>query len=105
MIDRKRSRTYSTLNQWARWYVRVVLAYTMIGFGTIKVIPVQMFPPSLGTLIQPFGDLGPGPLLWNFMGASSGYEIFCGLTETLGGVLLLVPGAACWEHWSLLEPW
>src|SRR5205823_5447689 len=41
VLDRRR-REYSRLNQWLRWYVRVVLAYTMIGFGSIKIIPVQV---------------------------------------------------------------
>jgi len=93
VIDRKRI-AHPKLNQWIRFYVRVVLAFTMIGFGVFKIIPMQMPPPGLTTMMRPFGDLGPWPnsLLWNFMGASAGYVILCGLVETLGGVLLLIPG-------------
>jgi hypothetical protein len=91
VLDRQRT-SYSRLHQWTRWYVRVVLAFTMIGYGTIKVIPIQMPPPSLITLMQPYGDLTPGRHLWTFMGIFPKYEIFCGLMETLAGVLLLIPG-------------
>src|ERR1700730_2643060 len=93
VIDRKRI-AHPKLNQWIRFCVRVVLAFTMIGFGVFKIIPMQMPPPGLTTMMRPFGDLGPWPnsLLWNFMGASAGYVILCGLVETLGGVLLLIPG-------------
>ena len=31
-------------------------------------------------------------LLWTFIGASKGYEAFCGASEMLGGILLFVPG-------------
>jgi hypothetical protein len=30
--------------------------------------------------------------MWTFMGIFPSYEVFCGLVETLGGVLLLIPG-------------
>jgi hypothetical protein len=90
MIDRNRL-SYSRLNQWIRLYVRLVLAAAMLSYGGGKVIPQQMPPPSLSTLIQPVGDLTPYRLLWAFMGASPGYEIFCGAVEMLGGVLLLIP--------------
>jgi hypothetical protein len=39
--------------------------------------------------MQPFGDASPMGLLWTFMGASAPYTIFAGLSEWLGGVLLL----------------
>jgi hypothetical protein len=70
----------------------MMLAFAMLGYGLGKVIPQQMPPPSLSTLMQPFGDLAPYRLLWSFIGASAGYQIFCGLVEILGGVLLLIPG-------------
>jgi len=90
VIDRKRT-TYSKLNEWTRMYVRLVLAVAMFSYGCAKVIPTQMPPPSLSTLMQSFGDLTPYRLSWSFIGASAGYEIFCGLVEVLGGVLLLIP--------------
>jgi hypothetical protein len=84
--------TYSKLDQWLRVYVRVVLAFALLSYGGGKLIPTQMPPPSLSTLMQPFGDLTPYRLSWSFIGASTGYEIFCGAVEVLGGVLLLIPG-------------
>jgi hypothetical protein len=90
-IDSKRI-TYFKLDQWTRVFVRVILAYEMFSYGGIKVIPSQMPPPSLSTLLTPFGDIAPGRLLWNFMGSSTGYETFAGCVEVMGGILLLIPG-------------
>jgi hypothetical protein len=92
VIDRKRAAAYPKLDQWLRLSVRVVLAYAMFVYGGCKVIPSQMPPPSLSRLIQPFGEMTPYHLLWNFMGSSTGYEILCGLVEVSCGVLLLIPG-------------
>jgi uncharacterized membrane protein YphA (DoxX/SURF4 family) len=90
VIDHKRI-AYSKLDQWLRLYVRVVVASAMLLYGLVKVIPEQMPPPGLVTLMQPFGDLAPFRLLWSFIGASSLYESSCGAVEMLGGVLLLIP--------------
>ncbi len=92
-LDRKR-RTYTTLHQWIRFWVRIIVATTLIGFGALKIIPMQMLSPGLTTLMRPFGDLGPWPpsLLWNFMGSSTGYVIMCGIVEASAGILLLIPG-------------
>jgi uncharacterized membrane protein YphA (DoxX/SURF4 family) len=91
VLDRKRS-AYPMLQKWTHLYVRLVLAFTMFGYGLNKVIPNQMPPPSLSTLMTPFGDLTPYRLSWSFIGASPAYEIFAGVVETLGGILLLIPG-------------
>ncbi len=93
VIDRNRF-GYSNWDRWLRLWLRLVLAYTMLGFGMMKVIPVQMDPPTLTSMMVPIGDLGPWPysLLWTFMGASAGYQIFCGVVEVTGGILLLIPG-------------
>jgi uncharacterized membrane protein YphA (DoxX/SURF4 family) len=90
-LDRKRI-AYPKLNQWFLLYVRVVLAIAMLSYGANKIMPAQMPPPSLTTLMQPFGDLPPYRLMWNFIGSSPTYEIFAGSVETLGGILLLIPG-------------
>ena len=91
VMDRRR-RDYSTLDQWLRTYVRFVVACAMFVYGAGKVVPTQMLPPSLNTLLQPFGDLTPYRLSWTYIGASPGYEIFAGTVEVLGGILLLIPG-------------
>ena len=87
-LDRRRS-NYARLHQWLQTYVRYALCLTMLGYGVAKAIPNQFPSPSLDRLLQPFGDASPMGLLWTFMGASAAYTIFAGLSEMLGGLLLL----------------
>jgi hypothetical protein len=87
LCDRKR-RHYEQLHEGLRVFVRFSLALTMITYGAAKAIPVQMPAPSLDRLLEPFGNASPMGLLWTFMGASAGYQIFTGVAELLGGILL-----------------
>jgi len=87
IADRRRA-NYSRLHHWLRIYVRFALAAAMISYGAYKVIQSQFPAPGLGRLIQPFGDASPMGLLWTFMGASASYNLFTGIGEMLGGVLL-----------------
>ncbi|HTQ79627.1 MAG TPA: hypothetical protein VMM92_06500, partial [Thermoanaerobaculia bacterium] len=87
VLDRKRL-AYPRLQQWFRLYLRFALATAMLSYGAIKVIKSQFPNPSLGRLIQPFGDASPMGLLWTFMGASKAYTNFSGACEMLGGFLL-----------------
>jgi hypothetical protein len=89
LLDRKRQ-SYTRLYDWLRVYVRFALGVAMISYGSYKVIQSQFPPPSLDRLLQPFGDASPMGLLWTFMGASQSYNLFTGLGEMLGGVLLFV---------------
>ena len=89
-LDRRRL-SYERLHQWLRLYIRFSLASAMIGYGAVKVIPLQMPAPFLTRLIEPYGDSSPMGLLWTFIGASKGFEIFTGCAEMLGGVLLILP--------------
>src|SRR5262249_52887402 len=91
LLDRKRS-GYPRLHQWLRLAVRFSLGVAMIMYGTAKVIPLQMAPPSLARLVESYGDSSPMGLLWTFIGASTPYQIFTGCAELLGGLLLLMPG-------------
>jgi hypothetical protein len=91
LVDRQRPE-YAKLHQWIRLYVRLILACEMFRYGGDKLIPDQMPPPSLTTLLQSFGDLSTYRLLWSYMGASPGYQSFCGGVEMLGGLFLLIPG-------------
>ncbi len=72
-----------------RVLLRYFLAWVMLSYGFSKVFPTQF--PVLGPdrLLQPYGDSSPMGLLWTFMGASPGYQIFAGVAELLGGLLLL----------------
>lgn len=88
LLDRKR-RNYEQLHQWLRILIRFVLAAAMIGYGAYKAIKSQFPDPSLDRLLQPIGDASPMGLLWTFMGASTPYNVFAGLAEMLGGVLLV----------------
>lgn len=87
-LDRRRA-NYARLDDWLRVYVRFALALTMIGYGAVKVIPTQFPSPSLDRLLQPYGDSSPMGILWTFIGASMAYQIFSGLAEMLGGLLLV----------------
>lgn len=77
------------LRDWLRVWLRFVLGVTLIGYGCAKVIPSQMPEPGLDRLAQPFGTASPMGLLWTFLGASKGYEIFSGAAELLAGWLLV----------------
>jgi hypothetical protein len=87
IIDRKRQR-YDRLDTWLRAYVRFYLAAMMISYGAVKVIKAQFPTPGLGRMVEPIGDQSPMGLLWNFMGMSQSYNVFTGIGEILGGLLL-----------------
>ncbi len=87
LLDRKR-RNYARLYEWLRVYIRFVLAVTMIEYGAWKVFPSQFMAPAMDRLMQPFGDSTRMQLLWTFMGASVPYNVFTGLGELVGGLLL-----------------
>jgi hypothetical protein len=90
VLDRRRE-NYVTLHTWFRLFVRLAVAAQMFDYGMAKVIPTQMPFPSLITLVEPVGRIPLQGLLWTNIGASPAYEIFTGLAEVFGGVLLLVP--------------
>jgi len=88
LLDRKRA-NYVRLHEWLRVGVRFVLAFWMLEYGAVKVIPVQVSSPSLDRLLQPFGDASPEGMFWTFMGVSMAYTVFSGLAEMVGGLLLV----------------
>ena len=79
---------YKRLYEWLLRYIRYSLALALITYGMVKVIKAQFPSPSLETLIHPLGDTSPATLLWSFMGTSVEYNLFAGLGEAIGGVLL-----------------
>ncbi len=91
LLDRERT-NYARLHQWLRIGARLILGFSMLLYGAAKLIPAQMPAPQLAALLEPYGDSSPMRLLWTFIGASKGYEAFCGAAEMLGGILLFVPG-------------
>jgi uncharacterized membrane protein YphA (DoxX/SURF4 family) len=87
-LDRKRPH-YSRLNAYLRLYLRYYLAYMLLLYGIIKVFYLQMTPLSLFDLTKTYGSFSPMGVLWRFIGASKAYSIFAGLSEVIGGILLL----------------
>jgi hypothetical protein len=88
VLDRRRAE-YTTLHAWFRIWIRYVLAFTLFSYGFAKVFPLQFQPPPFQKLIEPWGDFSPMGAVWSFMGASTGYIIFSGCCEVLGGALLV----------------
>jgi hypothetical protein len=96
VLDRRRCE-YRALHQWLRVLVRVALAYALLGYGSIKLIPMQMAPLATmrpHVLLIPVGFLPKQQMLWGYMGAAPGYETITGAVEMLAGVMLLVPRLA-----------
>lgn len=91
IVDRRRER-YTTLDAWFRLFLRFALGSTMVSYGMVKAIPLQMPAPGLARLLEPYGHFSPMGVLWASIGASRSYEIFAGLAELAAGVLLFIPG-------------
>ena len=87
VVDRHRLH-YRTAFAWLTVFIRYTLAFILIMYGSIKVIQLQFPFPSLYRLTQDFGDASPMGLAWTFIGYSSGYNLFAGLGEVVGGILL-----------------
>ena len=87
LLDRRR-RAHARLHAGLRICLRYVIGVTLIGYGMAKVIQTQFPFPGSFRLEQRYGDSSPMGLLWTFMGFSYGYNLFCGLAETIGGTLL-----------------
>ena len=87
-LDRHR-REYNTLLAWFRFGLRLTLAVAMLNYGSWKIFPIQMPPPSLDVLNEPLGSTSPLTLLWTLLGMSPLYENICGGIEFLAALLLL----------------
>jgi hypothetical protein len=82
------------LRRWFRVFARFALGSTMITYGMMKAVPLQMPAPSLTRLLEPYGFFSPMGVLWASVGASRAYEIVIGVAELAGGVLLFAPQTA-----------
>jgi len=87
-LDRRRTR-YPRLVAAVRIGVRYYLALTLISYGLAKVFKSQMPDLRPGDLDTPLGDLTPMGLAWAFMGYSTPYSVFAGMSEVVAGCLLL----------------
>jgi hypothetical protein len=80
---------YPRLYFWFRLIIRLTLGYAMLVYGSAKLFPLQMSPPSLAVLNEPLGNTSPMTMLWTLIGLSPVYEMICGAAEIAAGVLIL----------------
>jgi hypothetical protein len=90
VLDRRRP-NYASLHKWNHLFLRFAVGATMVSYGMVKVIPLQMPYPSLQRLVEPFGHFSPMGVIWYSIGASPAYERFAGSMEMAGGILLFIP--------------
>ncbi len=89
-IDKGRAVNIQNLYYWLRVILRYRLALALLGFGVIKLIPVQLPGPSISDLHTPYGDLYPWKLYYLSTGvASAYYEQTLGAIEIFAALLLL----------------
>lgn len=86
--DRRRP-VYNTLFYWFLVVLRLFLAMMMLSYGFAKVYKTQFPEPSLIRLLQPLGSFSPMGLAWTYMGFSEAYNMYTGMLEVLGGLLLI----------------
>jgi len=85
----KNRKNYQTLLDWLITLVRYYVAFQLLLYGMAKLVGGQFGTLIPSQLIRTYGESSPMGLLWTFMAASKGYQIFTGAAEVLGGVLLL----------------
>ena len=88
VVDRKRT-SYNTLFYWFLVVLRLFLAMMLLSYGFAKVYKTQFPEPSLIRLLQPLGSFSPMGLAWTYMGFSEAYNMYTGMLEVLGGLLLI----------------
>ncbi|ABG57842.1 hypothetical protein [Cytophaga hutchinsonii] len=79
---------YEKLYYWLRVILRYRLAIGIIGYGFIKLFPLQIPYPSLSNLHTNYGDFFAWKIYFHTVGITQGYEIFLGAVEILAGILL-----------------
>ena len=86
-VKRKRNND-ARVAQWMIVYVRLTLAFILFNYGFAKIWQSQFPFLAPDRLTQPLGEMSPMGLLWTFMAYSKPYNVFAGLGEA-GGALLL----------------
>lgn len=71
-----------------RTVLRYYLASSLLSYGFVKIIKVQFPFPSPSSLALSYGESSPQGMLWRFMGYSKPYNVFTGMAEVLGALLL-----------------
>jgi hypothetical protein len=85
----RRALSYPRLFFWFRLTLRLTLGYAMLNYGSVKLFPLQMSPPSLAVLNEPLGNTSPMTMLWTLIGLNPIYEMICGAAEMAAGALIL----------------
>lgn len=84
----RRSTRHAALSTALRVYTRYYVGLFMLSYGLSKVFLAQFPVPESDRLLDSYGHSSPMGLLWTFMGASKPYQVFAGVAECLGGLLL-----------------
>ncbi len=87
LADRKRQH-YNQLYYWLTTIIRYYLAFTMFLFALYKFFKLQFPDLDYYTLTEQTGDMSPMHLAWAFFGYSYGYNVFMGIAECAGLLLL-----------------
>jgi len=87
VLERK-PKNYERINYWFLVTMRYYLGMILFQYGIVKIIQLQFPPTNFYRLLEPIGDASPMGLAWTFLGFSAGYNLFIGLGEAIGGVLL-----------------
>jgi len=89
-LDRHKPQQYEQLYYWLRVIVRYRLALGLIGYGVIKLFPVQVPDATLSDLHTAYGDFLPWKIYYLSTGvARAYYEQTLGGIEIIAGLLLL----------------
>lgn len=86
--DKGRTKEYTAQYYWLRAVLRYRLAIGVIGYGLIKLYPLQIPQPSLSNLHTEYGQFLPWKIYYNTIGIVPWYESFLGGVEIAAGVLL-----------------
>jgi hypothetical protein len=88
-ITGRNTKNYQKFYFWIWVAIRYYVAFTMLVYGSVKVVKLQFPAPSPGRLLEPVGNMSPMGLAWTYMGYSVGFNWFTGLGEITCGLLLL----------------
>lgn len=84
----KKSLNYNRLHEVLFVVLRYYLGTTWIAYATLKVIHLQFPELTPITLLHTYGESLPRELAWNFMGYSTGFSFFVGISEYVIGISL-----------------
>lgn len=87
LLDRKKP-AYPRWNYFLCQVIRYYLAIKAFLYGIIKLYALQMIMPNQSQLATPLGEFLPMRFSWLFIGYSTPYQVFSGVTEIVAGLLL-----------------